>query len=78
MVNDHCRSCMNILELIFCSFCSADNDITERPVDPVKVYSEKELGREFEKIASTLVPEKDWSVRIAAMQRVEALVNGGV
>jgi CLIP-associating protein 1/2 len=36
------------------------------------------LIREFEKIASTLVPEKDWSLRIAALQRVEALVYGGV
>ncbi|WMV31945.1 hypothetical protein MTR67_025330 [Solanum verrucosum] len=55
----------------------ADGDITEKPVDPIKVYSEKELIREFENIGSTLVPEKDWSVRIAAMQRVEALVIGG-
>lgn len=47
-------------------------------MDPIKVYSDKELGREFEKIASTLVPEKDWSVRIAAMQRVEGLVFGGM
>ncbi|KAL3365081.1 hypothetical protein AABB24_010301 [Solanum stoloniferum] len=54
-----------------------DGDITEKPVDPIKVYSEKELIREFENIGSTLVPEKDWSVRIAAMQRVEALVIGG-
>ena len=44
----------------------------------MKVYSEKELIREFEKIASTLVPEKDWSHRIAAMQRVEGLVIGGI
>lgn len=34
--------------------------------------------REMEKIASTLVPEKDWSLRIAAMQRVESLVYGGL
>ena len=27
---------------------------------------------------STLVPEKDWSIRIAAMQRVEGLVFGGM
>lgn len=47
-------------------------------MDPIKVYSEKELIREFEKVASTLVPEKDWSVRIAAMQRVEGLVFGGL
>lgn len=55
-----------------------DGDIAEKPVDPIKVYSEKELLREFEKIASTLVPEKDWSLRIAALQRVEALVYGGM
>uniref|UniRef100_I1PMV6 TOG domain-containing protein n=2 Tax=Oryza TaxID=4527 RepID=I1PMV6_ORYGL len=54
-----------------------DTDITEKPVEPVRVHSEKELLREFEKIAATLVPEKDWSVRIAAMQRIEALVYGG-
>ncbi|KAJ4747074.1 CLIP-associating protein [Rhynchospora pubera] len=59
------------------SLFAGDGDITEKPVDPIKVYSEKELIREFEKIASTLVPEKDWSLRIAAMQRVEALVYGG-
>ncbi|CAN4102066.1 unnamed protein product [Withania somnifera] len=59
------------------SLFGADGDITEKPVDPIKVYSEKELIREFENIGSTLVPEKDWSIRIAAMQRVEALVIGG-
>ncbi|KAL8489961.1 hypothetical protein ACS0TY_025747 [Phlomoides rotata] len=59
------------------SLFGADGDITEKPVEPVKVYSEKELIREFEKTASTLVPEKDWSVRIAAMQRIEGLIIGG-
>ncbi|XP_065030000.1 CLIP-associated protein-like isoform X2 [Musa acuminata AAA Group] len=59
------------------SFSSGDIDATEKPVAPIKVYSEKELMREMEKIASTLVPEKDWSLRIAAMQRVESLVYGG-
>ncbi|XP_073063595.1 CLIP-associated protein-like [Primulina eburnea] len=59
------------------SLFGADGDITEKPVEPIKVYSEKELIREFEKIASTLVPDKDWSMRIAAMQRVEGLVIGG-
>ncbi|KAM0904238.1 hypothetical protein ACQ4PT_018122 [Festuca glaucescens] len=54
-----------------------DTDITEKPVEPIRVHSEKELLREFEKIAATLVPEKDWSVRIAAMQRIEALIYGG-
>ncbi|KAJ8749496.1 hypothetical protein K2173_025691 [Erythroxylum novogranatense] len=59
------------------SLFGAANDITEKPIEPIQVYSEKELVREFEKIASTLIPEKDWSVRIAAMQRVEGLVLGG-
>ncbi|XP_073139605.1 CLIP-associated protein-like isoform X3 [Henckelia pumila] len=59
------------------SLFGADGDITEKPVEPIKVYSEKELIREFEKIGSTLVPDKDWSIRIAAMQRVEGLVIGG-
>ncbi|KAL4326142.1 hypothetical protein GQ457_11G003460 [Hibiscus cannabinus] len=59
------------------SLFGGENDITEKPVDPIKVYSEKELIREFDKISSNLVPEKDWSVRIAAMQRVEGLVLGG-
>ncbi|MBA0853509.1 hypothetical protein Goshw_018513 [Gossypium schwendimanii] len=59
------------------SLFAGESDITEKPIDPIKVYSEKELIREFEKISSTLVPEKDWSVRIAAMQRVEGLVFGG-
>ncbi|XP_011080151.1 CLIP-associated protein isoform X2 [Sesamum indicum] len=59
------------------SLFGADGDITEKPVEPIKVNSEKGLIREFEKIASTLVPDKHWSVRIAAMQRVEGLVLGG-
>ncbi|XWS47081.1 hypothetical protein CRYUN_Cryun14cG0122700 [Craigia yunnanensis] len=59
------------------SLFGGESDVTEKPIDPIKVYSDKELIREFEKIASTLVPEKDWSIRIAAMQRVEGLVFGG-
>ncbi|XP_026457615.1 CLIP-associated protein-like isoform X3 [Papaver somniferum] len=56
---------------------AGESDVVEKPVDPIKVYSEKELVREFDKIGSILVPEKDWSVRIAAMQRVEGLIFGG-
>ncbi|KAG1359692.1 CLIP-associated protein [Cocos nucifera] len=56
---------------------AGESDITEKPIDPIKVYTEKELAREIEKIASTLVPEKDWSIRIAAMQRIEGLIFGG-
>ncbi|CAN7025925.1 unnamed protein product [Brassica oleracea var. botrytis] len=59
------------------SLFAGDADITEKPIEPVTVYSEKELIREFEKVASTLVPEKDWSLRISAMRRVEGLVAGG-
>ncbi|KAM0941957.1 putative armadillo-like helical, CLASP domain, TOG domain-containing protein [Dioscorea sansibarensis] len=56
---------------------STESDVAEKHVDPIKVYSEKELVKEIEKSASILVPEKDWSVRITAMQRVEGLVFGG-
>ncbi|OEL27546.1 CLIP-associated protein [Dichanthelium oligosanthes] len=54
-----------------------DMDINEKPVEPIRFHSEKELVRDFEKVASALNPEKDWSIRIAAMQRIEALVYGG-
>ncbi|PAN07055.1 hypothetical protein PAHAL_1G308100 [Panicum hallii] len=54
-----------------------DMDINEKPVEPIRVHSEKELVRDFEKVASVLNPEKDWSIRIAAMKRIEALVYGG-
>lgn len=56
---------------------AGESDVTEKQIDPIKVYSEKELIREIEKIASILVPDKDWSIRIAAMQRAEGLVSGG-
>ncbi|XP_061357623.1 CLIP-associated protein-like [Gastrolobium bilobum] len=59
------------------SLSGGEGGFTEKAIDPIKVYSEKELIREIEKIASTLVPEKDWSIRIAAMQRIEGLVYGG-
>lgn len=59
------------------SLFGGESDVTEKPIDPIKVYSEKELIREIDKVSSTLVPEKDWSIRIAAMQRVEGLVLGG-
>ncbi|KAG6504919.1 hypothetical protein ZIOFF_037267 [Zingiber officinale] len=59
------------------SVSNGDNDSTEKPVVPINVFSEKELIKEIENIASALVPEKDWSFRIAAMQKVEGLVFGG-
>lgn len=57
---------------------TGDRDIKEKQLEPVKVHSEKELVREFEKVAFSLNPEKDWSIRIAAMQKIEALVYGGL
>ncbi|KAL2941871.1 CLIP-associated protein, partial [Bienertia sinuspersici] len=36
-----------------------------------------EFIREFEKIASTVVPKKDWFQRIAVIKRFESLVIGG-
>ena len=68
---------MPLDDILFSYWLISEIDVTEKPVDPIKVYSEKELIKEIEKIASTLVPEKDWSLRIAAMQRVEGLVFGG-
>lgn len=56
---------------------AGDNEVTEKPVDPVKVYSEKELLREIDKIIVMLAAEQDWLVRITAMQRIEGLVYGG-
>eukprot|EP00252_Welwitschia_mirabilis_P026200 TRINITY_DN8484_c0_g1_i2.p1 TRINITY_DN8484_c0_g1~~TRINITY_DN8484_c0_g1_i2.p1 ORF type:complete len:1346 (-),score=306.49 TRINITY_DN8484_c0_g1_i2:769-4806(-) len=58
------------------SVMSGDNDVTEKPVDPIHVHSEKELIRELDKIVMMLSPEQDWSIRLAAMQRVEGLVFG--
>ncbi|KAK4351658.1 hypothetical protein RND71_030971 [Anisodus tanguticus] len=75
-IAETCPSPVSDSDLEFSSNPITDGDITEKPVDPIKVYLEKELIREFENIGSTLVPEKDWSIRIAAMQRVEALVIG--
>lgn len=43
----------------------------------MRVFSEKELAKEIEKVASMLSPVQDWSVRMAGMQRVEGLVAGG-
>ncbi|KAI5395324.1 CLIP-associated protein isoform X1 [Lathyrus oleraceus] len=59
------------------SLFGGEGDVSEKAIEPIKVYSEKEFIREIEKISSTLVPEKDWSVRIAALQRIERLVLGG-
>ncbi|GJM85531.1 hypothetical protein PR202_ga01989 [Eleusine coracana subsp. coracana] len=62
---------------LYYSWFTGDRDIYEKQLEPVKVHSEKELLREFEKVASSLNPEKDWSIRISAMQKIEGLVYGG-
>lgn len=62
---------------LLCRGGAGDSDGLEKPVDPVKISSEKELVREIEKVVSMLTPERDWSARIAAMQKVEGLIYGG-
>eukprot|EP00850_Spirogloea_muscicola_P001307 SM000005S17104 [mRNA] locus=s5:171955:179087:+ [translate_table: standard] len=49
----------------------------QRQVGPEKAHSEKELVREMEKVAAMLDLHQDWTVRMHAMQRLEALVLGG-
>lgn len=44
----------------------------------IKVSSDKELVREIERISFNLAPDKEWSIRMAAMQRLEGLVLGGI
>uniref|UniRef100_A0A0E0K6V2 TOG domain-containing protein n=1 Tax=Oryza punctata TaxID=4537 RepID=A0A0E0K6V2_ORYPU len=59
------------------SLLAGDGDITRKSLGPIKVFSEKDLSREIEKVASTLHPDNEWAIRITAMQRVEGLVLGG-
>ncbi|XP_056692191.1 CLIP-associated protein [Spinacia oleracea] len=40
------------------SLFGGDGDVTEKPVEPVKVYSKKELIREFEKLLQHLYQKK--------------------
>eukprot|EP00898_Chlorokybus_atmophyticus_P009129 jgi/Chlat1/9217/Chrsp98S08480 len=55
---------------------SVDKDDIEA-AEPVRVYTERELARELEKIRDELSAKTDWSIRQAAMQRLEGLVLGG-
>ncbi|RCV08910.1 hypothetical protein SETIT_1G364800v2 [Setaria italica] len=59
------------------SLLAGEGDITRKLIEPIKVFSEKDLLREIEKVVSTLQPDNEWSIRITAMQRVEGLVLGG-
>ncbi|KAL5666715.1 hypothetical protein ACJX0J_026823, partial [Zea mays] len=59
------------------SLLAGEGDITRKLVEPIKVFSEKDLLREIGKVVSTLQPDNEWSIRITAMQRVEGLVLGG-
>ena len=47
------------------------------PPRPAHVDSERELSHEMDKAAAKLDPSKEWTDRIAAMVRVEALLAGG-
>lgn len=47
-------------------------------VEVIKVNSDKELVREIERIAFNMAPDKEWSIRTAAMQRLEGIVLGGI
>jgi len=59
------------------SLFAGEEDITRKSVEPIKVFSEKDLIKEIGKITSTLQPDNEWSIRITAMQRVEGIVLGG-
>lgn len=59
------------------SHLAGEGDITRKSVEPIKVFSEKDLTKEIEKIMSTLQADNEWSIRITAMQRVEGIVLGG-
>ncbi|KAL6635349.1 hypothetical protein ACP70R_028020 [Stipagrostis hirtigluma subsp. patula] len=59
------------------SLLAGEGGVTRKSVEPIKVFSEKDLLREMEKVLSTLQPDNEWSIRISAMQRVEGLVLGG-
>ncbi|XP_047080200.1 CLIP-associated protein-like [Lolium rigidum] len=59
------------------SLLAEEGDITTKSVEPIKVFSEKDLIKEIGKATSTLQPDNDWSIRITAMQRVEGIVLGG-
>uniref|UniRef100_A0ACD5ZE32 Uncharacterized protein n=1 Tax=Avena sativa TaxID=4498 RepID=A0ACD5ZE32_AVESA len=59
------------------SLLAGEGDITRKSVEPIKVFSEKDLIKEIGKVTSILQPDNDWSIRITAMQRVEGIVLGG-
>ncbi|XP_020079822.1 CLIP-associated protein-like isoform X2 [Ananas comosus] len=59
------------------SFFGGENDIAVKPVEPIEIYSERDLTREIGRICSNLHPDKDWFVRVTAMQTIEGLVLGG-
>jgi hypothetical protein len=64
------------LDMIY-SVAVGDGEAGEKPVDPIRIFSDKDLIKEIEKVVGLLAPEQDWSVRIAAMQRIEGLLAGG-
>ncbi|KAJ3672097.1 hypothetical protein LUZ60_006818 [Juncus effusus] len=59
------------------SLIAGQNENLNKTIEAIKLNSEKELAKEIEKIALNLSPDKDWSIRISAMQRLESLILGG-
>lgn len=51
--------------------------MVEKPAEPIRVFSERDLAKEFEKAANNLALAQDWSIRMSAMQRIEGIVAGG-
>lgn len=56
---------------------AGDSAMVEKPAEPIRVFSERDLAKEFEKAASMLALAQDWSIRMSAMQRIEGIVSGG-
>ncbi|KAG0621726.1 hypothetical protein M758_3G044000 [Ceratodon purpureus] len=59
------------------SVSEGDSAMVEKPAEPIRVFSERDLAKEFEKAAGMLALAQDWSIRMSAMQRIEGIVAGG-
>ena len=68
----------NLLILVIIHICYRDwrYDKTN-PLQLIEVFSEKDLAREIEEVASISHPNNEWSIWITAMQTMEGLVFGG-
>lgn len=68
------RYCSSYTKLVT---LAGDSAMVEKPAEPIRVFSERDLAKEFEKAASMLALAQDWSIRMSAMQRIEGIVAGG-